>query len=492
MKRMKNFNVKERRKTMKKCVFKKCFYLAIPLVIGLSFLLLSSEAFASANCISFPEKQGRINANCWVCDFTAILLRAINTVVTDSYNVLTGPSGALPILAVGLALWILWKIGNFFINYKYANPAELLNEISLCMLRALVIATILSVGTVSLVFDTFIFPVVSAFMDLILALVGFDFASQELSGSVNYCREAINPTADENGQAFSAQMMDSLTCMVQAGYYEITKGLAFGLCMNCESGNHGSSIFGHDIPDLSMWVMGIFIFVLFFIIALVYSFQVVDFFMYMAFSFILLPMILVAWVFPITRQYTKKAWDLFLHSLFGLLALALALPIIVNMCGYALGKSDLDCYLNKNEMVEAYRYIYEASGNWMEFFAVAFISILLCSSCTAIAQHFVTVSGGLQNNTGAALGGAFASTAIKTAQMGVRAAKIIPNVGRAMAGSRLGRRIGNSQSAQNVRQGASNTKDAIKSAPSRAARRVRFSLAKHKNKKAGTGGDSSE
>lgn len=413
---------------MKKDVLKKGLYLAVPFIIGLSFLLISFDALAfdPADCISPKVRISKMMNLCWICDFTAILLNAINTVVTDGYTILSAPGTSLSILAVGLALWLCWKCGNYFLNYKYADPRELMNEVGYCFLRCIIISSVLLFGTVSFVFDTLIYPVIAGFMDLIMAIIGLDINVVDLGSKTNYCKLA--GSVDDlgvNGMAFSKQFMSGLVCMVQASYFEVVKGMAIGLGINCESYGHGFNLV-IDFPDFSMWMIGGFIFILFFLISICYSFKVIDFFVHMAFAFVLLPLLMVAWVFPITRQYTKKAWDLFLYSLFGLLAVAMTLPIIIAMCGEVLGGSgEIDKYLNNNNMTDLYNYVYKAGTNWLLFFAVAFISILLLKTCTAIAGQFVQVSGGVQNNNiGDAVGAKMVQTALQTVQAAVRVAKL--------------------------------------------------------------------
>lgn len=476
---------------MIKGVIRKSLYFVVPFLTGLSLWLFSFDALADQSCISYKERMARMMAQCWVCDFTAILLKAINTVVTDGYNILSGGHGsAISILAIGLALWLAWQVGNYFINYKYSDPMELLTQMGHCCFRAMIIAVVLSVGTVSFVFDDFIYPVVSAFMDVIMLIVGLDLDSVDFGSATDYCQIAKNPeSVEESGKVFSTQLISSMVCMVQAIYFETLKGVAMGLGINCYSNGRLEIVF-LKLPDFSMWALGALIFMIFFVVSIVFSFKVVDFFMHMAFAFVLLPLLLVAWVFPITRQYAQKAWDLFLYSLFGLLALAMTMPIILTMCGGVLGVSDrIDDYLNQDNMYDLYLYIYKAGTNWLLFLAVGFISYLLCTTSTAIAQHFVQVQGDVAKNVGDSVGADMAKASLQAVQSAVRLGKLtlaMTGVGAVASGAMTAAKEGAKTAVKKVAKTAKNAatsagKGAAKAAVNagkKAARRVNYKAKK--------------
>lgn len=396
----------------------------------IAFTAVFAFAFpAFAGCMSNKERLQDFLSNCVICHFVQLLLDACNSVITEAFNVLSGAGGpAVSLLALGLAFWMAWHIGQYFINYKYSDPMEFLSEIGRCWFRTFLIAAFLIVGTVGVVFDWIVSPIIAGFTDLVFGILNTDLVSFEnMDNAVDYCAIAENedPLVETSGKALSNQIIASFLCMVQAVYLEVAKGMTIGLAIQCYALGQWNFIL-FSLPDIGAWIIGSIIFLVFLFIAFAFSFRIVDFFLRIAFVLVLLPLLMVAWVFPITRKYTKKGWDLLLNSLVGILAVAIAMIIIVKLCGAALGESDrIDYYFNNDLMNDMYDYVYRSGVDFILFVAIMFISILLCKTCIAIANHFVPVAPDLgSSNIGASAGGKMAAAAARVAQAAVTLAKV--------------------------------------------------------------------
>ena len=387
--------------------FLKILYL--PTLVVLASVALASPAFAL--CDPVPQIMNGYLSDCYICDFVSLLLGAINSVATQSFDMMgdVGGGPAISLMAIGFALWLGWHVGNYFINYKYPDPMEFVTELGRCAFRVTFIAAILMLPA-SLAVDFVISPIITMATELILGLVNTDviadiIADNSLAGMENFCGAALNDSGLSNGMALSPQVLNSILCMVQAIYYEAVKGVVVGEGIACNAQSLNLIIF--SIPDIGMWIIGVIIFIVFLFIVLTVSFALVDYIVRIGFVLIMLPLLLVAWVFPITRQYTKRGWELFLNSLVALVAMAIAVGLILKLLFSVLGNSEqVDACINEDRMHDLYNIIYTNGFDWILFIVILFLSVIMIKTATAIANHFVVINPNLGAvNIGAAVGG---------------------------------------------------------------------------------------
>ena len=426
--------------------FLKILYL--PTLVVLASMAFASPAFAI--CSPVPQTVNFYLSNCYICDFVSLLLGAINTVATQSFDMMgdVGGGPAISLMAIGFALWLGWHIGSYLINYKYPDPMEFVTELGRCAFRVTFIAAILMLPA-ALAVDFIISPIITMATELILGLVNTDvvadiIANNSISGTENFCGAALNDSGLSNGMALSPQVLNSILCMVQSVYYEAIKGLVIGEGIACNAQSINLIIF--SIPDIGMWIIGIIIFIVFAVIVFSISFAMVDYIVRIGFVLIMLPLLLVAWVFPITRQYTKRGWDLFLNSLVALVAMAITVGLILKLLFSVLGNSEqVDACINEDRMHDLYSIIYTNGFDWILFIIISLMCVLLIKSSTAIANHFVGINPNLGSiNVGAAVGGRMAAAAANLIKAATTVAVLVATVatgggaGAAAAGVKVG------------------------------------------------------
>jgi|GEM_PF-3710375 len=407
--------------------------LYLPTLVVLASMAFASPAFAW--CDPTPQVMNDILSDCYICDFVSLLLGAINSVATQSFDMMgdVGGGPAISLMAIGFALWLGWHVGNYFITYKYSDPMELVTEFGRCAFRVTFIAAILMLPA-AIAVDFIISPIITLATELILGLVNTDviadvIADNKLTGTENFCALALNDSGISNGMALSPQVLNSILCMIQAIYYETAKGLVVGLGIFCRSlGAFNLIIF--NLPDIGMLVIGAAIYIVFFVITISVSFALVDYIVRIGFVLIMLPLLLVAWVFPITRQYTKKGWDLFLNSLVALVAMAVAVGLLLKLLFSVLGNAeDIDACINEDRMNDLYHIVYTNGLDWILFIVILFLCVILIKSATAIANHFVTINPNLGAvNIGASVGGKMMAAAANLVKAAVTVAVLAATV----------------------------------------------------------------
>lgn len=403
---------------------------------------------AYAACKTATEVMSELYSSCLICTFVDMIFDAVNNVVTACYNTLKKPS--LYLLIIGLGLWILWHFGMYFVNYKYQAPEGFFTEIGKCFFRTTLIAAILTIPTQK-AFDLVVSPVVSMATELTLGILSTDLNVQSADTAIasgliknDICQQFQNSESssisyDSKGNvvygdssshlALSPQIKSALSCVIRSMYIEAAKGTALGNCIYCYSMGR-VDLWIIKIPDMGMFVIGLLVMLVFFIITLSFSFRVIDFVIRISFVTMLLPLLMVAWVFPITRKYTKKAWDLFLHALVALLALAIGMALILKIVMESIGRSEeLDSMLNNDQVQQLYQHIYVNGVDWLLFLAIAIIALMLLSKSEAVANHFVSIDSQLQStNIGAAMGAKMAAMVTTTVQAAVTVAMLATTV----------------------------------------------------------------
>ncbi len=408
---------------------------------------------AAAACQTASEVMADLYNNCLICGFVDMIFDAVNNVVTACYNTLKKPS--LYLLMIGLGLWILWHFGSYFVNYKYQAPEGFFTEVGKCFFRTTLIAALLTVPTQK-AFDLIVSPIVSMATEITLGILSTDLNVQSADTAIasgiiknDICDQFKNSETSElqydesgnviysdaggsgTGLALSPQIKSALGCMIRSMYMETAKGIAMGNGIYCYS--HGRvDLWIVKLPDMGMFLVGLLIMLVFLLITLSFSFRVIDFVMRISFVMMLLPLLMVAWVFPITRQYTKKAWDFFLHALVALLGITIAIALILKIIMESIGRSDeIDRLLNNDQVQLLYQHVYTNGIDWLLFIGVAIIAMMLVSKTEIIANHFVTIDLQLQStNIGAATGAKLAALVTTT----VQAAVTVATAGVAVAG----------------------------------------------------------
>ncbi len=81
---------------------------------------------------------------------------------------------------------------------------------------------------------------------------------------------------------------------------------------------------------VGMWIMGLIFIASFTVLSALIAFKLLDIFIRFGFVFLLTPFLIVTYVFPISRKYTKRGWDFFVHALLSIMALSLGMALLLS------------------------------------------------------------------------------------------------------------------------------------------------------------------
>ena len=323
-----------------------------------------SSTFADILAVSIREG----GAGCWFCPMFKAAFKVINNVTTRLYHGMQDVF--LMLLALGGGLWIVWIVFQFEVTLHGANVGEFITSLFKALGKMLIAAWLLWTPP-SFLFGIIVDPVV---------LIGTNLSSELMSASgmnvmksfeVKYncsgvCSSATLRTASsspetflcapvsaddpmfcddknysdnynknkkgnvscQNKKAISPEIYNSFTCYLKTVSLTLIVGMAAGQAIALYGFDERDGILPFTVTAL---FIGFFISLCYFLYYIFVPLKFIDLLVRLGFVFILLPFFVVCWVFPATKQYAKRGWDMIISCLFTLLCLTVFIIIGLNL-----------------------------------------------------------------------------------------------------------------------------------------------------------------
>ena len=192
----------------------------------------------------------------------------------------------------------------------------------------------------------------------------------------------------------------------------------------------------------SMMLTGFVLWLCFWIIYLTFPFKLVDAFVQWAFVLALMPLWIVLWVFPATRGYTKKAWEMFLGASLQFVALSVMIALVLQLIDHivpanlssasdSISRSQFFEYLIEGKDGLAASFVGFGSGMFMNAIAFCAMSFGLLGAASKLASSIA--GGGGEIGVGKSM-----ATPIALAGKGAQAVGTAAFVGSSMAAGKIG------------------------------------------------------
>ncbi len=353
-------------------------------IFALVFLSFVSPAFAgrTEKCELFGEIKDY--EGCWTCTIFLLFFDASNALAGYVGTILEGP--AKQVLGIFFGIWLAFNTTSF-LGRIGGEPdlSEFATKVGGMFFRVVFALVFLSAGS-SFIFDYFINPVVTSASLLSVSLVTQPTAC---SG------EGSMIPASSGAQPMSAEVRQALDCMTGAlgeGLREAQK-MAYSLRCGSFYWKEFSIPFLGDVSLFNplMWFWGCIMGSMFWGISLIFPMTLMDAIFRMGLMVSLVPMWVVAWVFPATRQYAKVAWDILFHSCLLFVVMALVMNMAVAMIQNSLTRIE-PSFMNlmrQGAYVDAYDKLDEAGGvaSFLIVVAVCFFGILITPKAEEMTQQ---------------------------------------------------------------------------------------------------------
>lgn len=282
--------------------------------------------------------------NCWPCNIAALLLGAMNRLMTATSR--RFQSWALDLLGFMLMVWLVVRVVKFIGGMGMSNPSEFFTDLTKRLIVCFFAALLLQMPLYKFYRMTFS-PLLSSTTETVRLISESTLSPTMVDGTVAgklniqtpclelYCHEPTLPdeATDEGFEGedvFDADTRDALLCVTCQIYTQTAPFIAAGQVLARYGISGEEYALGISFPkNFSMWFWGGLLVVIFSIFSFFIAFEMIDIFMRLTFVFVLMPFFITAWAFPISRTYAEKAWTFLLHALLNFLGLCIGTGFVL-------------------------------------------------------------------------------------------------------------------------------------------------------------------
>lgn len=272
-------------------------------------------------CGDNPQKEASDDptgyTSCGVCATYEALFNAVDNSLSALMTTMC--THAMTILGIGMLFFLLFHVGKFVVTIQEPNVRKFIQPILITLFKAIVVVGFIHDGEAYLQFvgNYFVSPILEFFVSLSDLVLSLD----------------VNPLTTHIGGITEDLIADKVSSSVLFGktgtgflliIFKMTTALNSGIDL-------GFIIWQQK--GLSAFLFGGFVVFMFWMLLLSLPSSFLDAFVRMAAVLILSPFVMVAWVFPPTKDLVKKLWGVFFGScvilLFTSLYIALAMYVIL-------------------------------------------------------------------------------------------------------------------------------------------------------------------
>jgi hypothetical protein len=320
---------------------------------------------------------------CWQGSLLGLFYDVTGTASLKAFPIVT--KGAMPLIMVAFAVWLSLRVLKHIGSVVEESPAEVWTEVAKVAFACL-FCGILASSTEMLIYtlNTFILPIYYTFLEFGSRIV--ELAAQD--GDTNPPGQMLGETCliYSNNLVCAAPPLEKLTSAsteFPQGPSDLMQCLACALSDRMQLGfTIAKDLLGQ--LSLSSFIAGIFIYAIFIIVKISFVFYMVDSIFRLCMMVIILPFLILAIPFKVTRKWSKQGFLTILNSSANMMCLA----VIVTMAMLAMQMVVQD---NTEELGN--------KGNYMEFSLVMLSMILIAflvlkSAGLAVSMANSLVGGG--------------------------------------------------------------------------------------------------
>ena len=354
---------------------------------------------------------------CWFCDVFKTIYKAINTLATNIFNKMA--KAFLNLMGVGILFLILFKVGRMLVQLQDVDLMQFLNDLFRPLGRAIIATAMLTVLVASNS-QTVFYIVTNPILDVSLKLGGSIL--ETTLGKVEYLyttgtdvdsviTKSLNPDwstvnsqyETENKTPASTALGEATQNMLVEWLQSVASSFMVGIAIGVTFMKVGFSKF--FTGGFSMLLSGLFIWGGFWILYLAFPFKIIDAFIRLAFVLTLMPLWIVLWVFPVTQQYSKRAFEMFLSSCFLFITISIMISLILMLInhvvpdplygegGASIRRSEFFNELIADHNENALKYVNIGCGMIMNAIAFTAMGGALLSAAGTIANSFIGGDG---------------------------------------------------------------------------------------------------
>lgn len=323
------------------------------------FLILTVIMFAPENVIAAPP-AGQIPTlsqiagemgQCFYCPVVENFLFASSQYLKNAASVISDGM-ALTLLGLGFVMWLFSHVVRTVFSLN-ARPKELYIGLVQRSFAVVVAAAFITNGVESLS-DVTVEPVLE-----FAAVVGSDLlATNNPVASANFCDpyivanrpgatpgESVAANAIAVSGFFSENFIKSLGCLLREMDANIMPGRVVGQALisysHSDAAKTGIAASLLGMPAFFAWAVGWLLLLPYLYLIIYVPYALMDAFLKIVMVGLLFPLFVVAWVFPSTRDYAVKGFDMVLFSALELITMSFAIGLVTSSINAMLGSFEV-------------------------------------------------------------------------------------------------------------------------------------------------------
>ena len=344
-------------------------------------------------CKPFTTYQEEFSNKCLLCPIFRVILSTVSQVASVAWEATAEPLTKIVevVFLILLAVEVLKAVAAVA-GSKITSLAK-----GVLVLSAKVAFTVLLLSNSVYIYKYFLSPVLEGGLEMGVAIAN-------ASGSPGaHCTETTEERISSS--TFSEKLYNSVLSTVKCFGEAAAVMPAIGRGLTCNAWK--DSNFG--VPNISMWLSGVIMYVLGIMIWLAISFYMIDCTVQIGMLGGLVPLLIACWPFKLTETYTFKGCKMLMNSFFTYAMVGIVLLIGMAITSFAVGGGDIEklqMAMNNNDL-ETLRELCDLGAIQLLILAAsAVFAMKLVGQTGDLADQFSKGSG---SDIGKELGGTAAS-----------------------------------------------------------------------------------
>lgn len=269
-----------------------------------------------------------IDNGCLFCSIFSKLFDAINTF---AYSISSGLADTfIKLLSLLLLFYILFKVLQAVFSFSEIDPKKFLTDLFMPVIKAIIAIIVLmdingKFGGSSVFYNQIISPLTElsiGFSNEIQKTDTIQVLQVTQSGGNVQTVNACQGTSSISGGVkapLGKGVNEAIQCFLMTISVSLVNYVSMGASFIADCWDKGG------FPNVKMFLLGLCIFIPTFIIYLSFPFKLLDGIFQLMFVFALMPLWVILWVLPATRDYSNKAFKMFMRVLITFICLSVVM-----------------------------------------------------------------------------------------------------------------------------------------------------------------------
>lgn len=349
----------------------RLFHVILPPLKGVMWIVLMCITLSGCGDPPSPQEQLKNDvASCWPCSLYKTVFDALGKTMMNVYETTTYLG--LILMGIGLLFYLAFASGKLVMSLKEPNVKEEIIKIIHVLFKALLVGAVLSLPQYVLEFcDMVLSPVILWMLELSRQILE---VSSSIGGSTALVVPESIPSANDNLDfaLFNGQVSYRVQDLIYRIYTALKGGMGLGLTIMQEL-------------EINTFFIGVFVIFAFLVLILIFPFSFIDAFLRIGIVVIIAPFLLASWVFPATKDWIKKGWNIVFSALFNILFSCIFVGLLIS-CITTYSNQYMPGFFNETAQKSDPALAQSAASLEAGFFSMIFVLVVMMMLAKHIPQ----------------------------------------------------------------------------------------------------------